>query len=104
MLTLKEIKIQCRIDADYTVEDDFLELIGKAAIKRIETRTNRHLYKTEVPETDLDGLLFQEDIKLAALLLVGHWYENRTAVGDFDQTEVPMGFNFIIDPYRFIPL
>lgn len=105
LLTLPEIKAQCRIDEDFTHEDDLLKLIGSAAEKRVVSYTNRKLYAVnEVPETDPDGLALEADIKLAMLHLVSHWYENRSSVSDFEQSEVPMSFYFLVGPYRFIPL
>ena len=38
-------------------------------------------------------------IKQAALLLIGHWYENREAVGA-SLSELPLAFNALIAPYR----
>ncbi|MDA1380603.1 head-tail connector protein [Plesiomonas shigelloides subsp. oncorhynchi] len=36
-----------------------------------------------------------DDIKLAILLMVGHWYTNREAVSDYEKAEVPMSFRFL---------
>lgn len=104
LLTLPEIKAQCRLDADFDHENDLLTLIGGAAEKRVISYTNRKLYADAVPETDPDGLVLEGDIKLAMLHLVSHWYENRSSVSDFEQSEVPMSFYFLVGPYRFIPL
>lgn len=38
-------------------------------------------------------------IRQAILLLVGHWYENREAVGS-DMKEVPMAVNSLVLPFR----
>ncbi|WP_222864751.1 head-tail connector protein [Serratia marcescens] len=104
LLTLDEIKQQCRIEPDFTEDDTLLTSIGDAAQVRTETRINRKLYASEVPPTDPDGLVLPDDIKQALLLLVGYWYENRVAVNDFEQTEAPLAFNWLVDPYRHIPL
>ncbi|ELY9614294.1 phage gp6-like head-tail connector protein [Salmonella enterica] len=104
LLTLDEIKQQCRIETDFTEDDDLLNRIGAAAQSRTETRTNRKLYADQVPDTDPCGLLLSDDIKQAMLLLVGYWYENRVAVNDFEQSEAPLGYNWLVDPYRHIPL
>lgn len=104
LLTLEEIKKQCRIDSDMDDEDDFLKLLGAAVQKRTETRLNRTLYAKEVPATDLDGLVMPDDIKMGMLMLCSHFYENRSAVTDFEQTEVPLSYHWLVDPYRFIPL
>lgn len=104
LLKLEEMKQQCRIEPDFTEEDDLLNQIGSAAQIRTETRINRKLYEEQVPETDPEGLVLPDDIKRAMLLLVGYWYENRVAVNDFEQAEAPLGFNWLVDPYRHIPL
>lgn len=104
LLTLDEIKQQCRIEPDFTEDDDLLNQIGSAVQIRIETRINRKLYADEVPVTDPDGLILPDDIKQAMLLLVGYWYENRLAANDFEQSEAPLGYNWLVDPYRHIPL
>jgi len=104
LLTLDEIKQQCRVEPDFTEDDTLLTAIGAAAQTRTETRINRNLYEKEVPDTDPDGLLLPDDVKQAMLLLVGYWYENRVAVNDFEQSEAPLAFNWLVDPYRYIPL
>lgn len=40
----------------------------------------------------------------AALLLVGHLYENREAVGDDRLSEVPFGVGMLIAPYRAVSI
>ncbi|ELA6496121.1 phage gp6-like head-tail connector protein [Salmonella enterica] len=104
LLTLDEMKQQCRIEPDFTEEDDLLNQIGSAAQIRTETRINRKLYEEQVPDTDPEGLVLPDDVKQAMLLLVGYWYENRVAVNDFEQAEAPLGYNWLVDPYRHIPL
>lgn len=104
LLTLAEIKQQCRIEPDFDEEDDLLSQAGHAAQIRTETRINRKLYAEEVPVTDPDGLVLPDDIKQAMLLLAGYWYENRVAVNDYEQSEAPLGYNWLVDPYRYIPL
>lgn len=37
-----------------------------------------------------------EGVKMAAKLLLGHWYENREAVGDKAMAEVPLAFDALI--------
>lgn len=94
--TLEEIKQQCRIDYDY--EDNLLEIYLKTAIKRVENRLNRKIYEEEVPETDETGQLITDDIKMALMLAVCHFYDTR------DATKIPRGFYELIDSYRFISL
>ncbi|WON77831.1 head-tail connector protein [Serratia sp. UGAL515B_01] len=106
ILTLAEIKAQLRLDSDFTEEDELLEFIGNAVQKRTETYINRTLYPCDavIPQDDPCGLRLPDDIKMGMLLLASHYYENRKTVTDFEQTEVPMGFHWLVSPYRFIPL
>jgi len=104
LLELKDIKKQCRIDEDFTEEDDLLKVYAGAAEKRTTRYLNRTLYLDSVPDTDPDGVLLSDDIKLGMLHLVSHWYDNRASASDVQQFEAPMSFEFLIGPYRFIPL
>ena len=101
--TIEMLRAQCRIDIDDTTEDEVLTLYYGAACRKAENFINRHLYE-EVPETDPDGLVIADDILLALMLLVGHWYENREESSDAAKTSIPFGFTSLIEPYRYIPL
>lgn len=104
---LETLRGQCRIDDDNTGEDSLLLLYFGAARKKAENLTNRKLYdnKADVPETDPYGLVIEDDILLALLLLVGHWYENREQVNVGNVvTSFPFGFESLLEPYRLIPL
>ncbi|UAK18656.1 head-tail connector protein [Kluyvera sp. CRP] len=106
LLTLEEIKRQLRLEEDYSDEDSLLETLGKAAQARTETYLNRTLYdsSTGVSADDPDGLIMSEDIKLGMLLLVTHFYENRSSVSEVEKTEMPQSYTWLVGPYRFIPL
>lgn len=41
-----------------------------------------------------------EPLKLAIKLLVGHWYENRNAANVVNMSEIPMGYEALVSPYR----
>ncbi|MCK6678252.1 head-tail connector protein [Enterobacter asburiae] len=104
---LETLRAQCRIDTDDDAEDNLLLLYFGAARKKAENLTNRKLYDSEsdVPETDPYGLVIEDDILLALLLLVGHWYENREQVNVGNiVTTFPFGFDSLLEPYRLIPL
>lgn len=106
LLTLEEIKGQLRLEVDYSDEDSLLERLGKAAHARTETYLNRKLYGADagVPTDDPDGLVMSEDIRLGMLLLVTHFYENRSSVTEVEKTEMPQSYTWLVGPYRFIPL
>lgn len=96
--TIDELRNQCRIDSDDTTEDQMLTLYCSAAKGRTENYINRKLYDDAVPENESEGLVISPDIKLALMLAVGFWYENREA------QSLPDGFFSMLEPYRFIPL
>lgn len=43
-----------------------------------------------------------EPIRQALLLIVGHLYEHREAVNDVQLHEIPMGAQWLLDPYRVV--
>jgi hypothetical protein len=52
--------------------------------------------------TTLTGLVIEDDIKLALMLLVSHWYENREPVSSDSVNTIPFGFT-ILKQHRKIP-
>lgn len=96
--TIEELRNQCRIDSDDANEDQMITLYCSAAKGQAENYINRKLYDDAVPENESEGLVISPDIKLALMLAVGFWYENREA------QSLPAGFFSILEPYRFIPL
>lgn len=102
--TIEKLRAQCRIDADDTTEDELLLLQYGAARRRAENFINRKLYDGTVPETDPDGLLIDDDVLLALMLLVGHWFNSREEASDVTKMSIPFGFTSLLEPYRFIPL
>lgn len=102
--TIEKLRAQCRIDLDDTTEDESLMLYYGAARRRAENFINRNLYEDEVPETDPDGLVIADDILLALMLLVGHWFNSREEASDVNKMSIPFGFTSLLEPYRFIPL
>lgn len=102
--TVPELRLQCRIDSDDSTEDQMLSLYLKAAVKHSEIIVNSRLYENEVPAEDPNGLLVSDDIKLALMLLVSHWYENREPVNIGNiTTTLPFGIEAILKPYRIRP-
>lgn len=103
-LTLDQIKGQLRLEPDYTDEDQVLEMYGGAAERAAVKFLNRNLYKESVPDTDPTGLLLETDMTLAMLMTCSHWYENRSPVTEFEQSVVPLTYQFLLCPYRIIPI
>lgn len=102
--TIEKLRAQCRIDADDTAEDEMLLLYYGAATRKAENYINRKLYEGDVPDTDPDGLKIADDILLALMLLVGHWFNSREEASDVTKMSIPFGFTSLLEPYRYIPL
>lgn len=103
-LTLAQMKTQCRIDADITDEDDYLNQLGEVAEEAVENDLNRKLYATddEIPETDTTGIVVTVRHKQAMLLMVGQFYENREVTSELTMKEVPLAYNHLIERDRVI--
>jgi len=101
---IEKLRGQCRIDTDDETEDELLNLYFNAGRRKAENFINRKLYEELVPDDDPDGLAIKDDILLALMLLVGHWFENREQTSDASKSSIPYGFESLLEPYRYIPL
>jgi hypothetical protein len=93
VLSLPEVKMHLRIEADQTVEDGYLTSLEMAA--RIHTENYLRL------ELDVAA---GENIKVAMLLLIAHWYRNRESSGANTVVELPMAYAAILGPERDFPV
>ncbi|VVE28280.1 hypothetical protein PPN31114_03517 [Pandoraea pneumonica] len=88
--------------------DPHVELLAKAAQRKIENDTGRKLYPAEekLPEDAPESAMaVTEDVRVAMLMLIGHWYEHREAVGDGAQLyTVPLAYEALVGPYRWFSL
>ena len=91
LLTMEEIKAQLRLDEDFDADDRHLQLLACAAQKRTETYLNRKLYAPDetIPDSDPDGLHLPDDIRLGMLMLISHFYENRSSVTEVEKLDMP---------------
>lgn len=107
-LELSVVRGHCRIDDDFTDDDNLLVIFTGAAARYVQTWTRRTLYKTsDEPgfDDDVDRLLLNDDIRTAMLLLIGHWYANREAVNIGNITsEVPLAVEALLQPHRIYGL
>ncbi|USD68132.1 head-tail connector protein [Vibrio sp. SCSIO 43136] len=100
LLTLDEIKRQLQLEEQDTLEDEQLTVFGIAAEHALQNRTNRQFFLTanDVPPGCVWWLALDEntDVKLAMLLLVGHFYANREATTDEALRKIPLGVDMLI--------
>lgn len=103
LLTLAEIRLQLKLEADDTAEDQLLELYARAAQKLVETNINRPLFATRdaIAEGAKWALSLDEhdDIRLAILLLLTHFWLNRSATTVENVRQLPLGVRTILGPY-----
>lgn len=77
---------------------------------------NRPLYETQTAldtdkaalaegDTSLDAaIVVTEDLRHAMLMLIAHWFENRESGSPATIKTIPLGFHFLVQPYRCIPI
>lgn len=106
LLKEEEIKAHLRLDDDVYADADFLQLLARAVQVRTETFLNRKLYAPgeTIPDDDPDGIHLPDDVRLGMLMLVSHFYENRSSLTDVEKLETPMSFRWLAGPYRIVPL
>lgn len=93
-LTLTKIKQQCRIEPDFTLEDDLLTGYGTSA----ENTILNHLNRTYYDLLEQYGAVPQ-DIINASMMLVDVWYQHRSPVEALSLSIVPYTFDILIKPY-----
>lgn len=108
MIELSTVKEHCRIEPDFTDDDNLLGIYSGAAGRYVQKWTRRTLYQLNTDpgyDTDENRLLLGDDIRAAMLLLIGHWYANRETVGvGVSATEVPFAVEALLQPYRIYGL
>lgn len=95
-LTLADIKKQARIESDFTLEDDYLLALGKAA----ERKLLKDICRTYNEVVDMEDGEWPMDLTLAALLLTTNWYKYREPVENQSLSVVPYGYEELYMPYR----
>lgn len=104
MIEISAVREHCRIDEDDNSEDSLLSIYSGAAKKYVERWTRRKLYQANTDpgfDSDENRMLLDDDIRMAMLLLIGHWYANREAVSIGETaSEVPMAVSALLQSYR----
>lgn len=105
LVTAEQLRIQARLEPDDSSLDSTLTLYAKAAAKAFEKATNRTLYPAGEPLPDdapPNALQANEDVQLAILMLVAHWFDNPAAVNVGNITsKLPLGFDFLASGSRW---
>ena len=102
MIDLDTVKSHLRVDGDE--EDALIQAYTDAAFSTFEQWTNRKLIAEgdPLPEPLGSTLVMTSAICQGALLLVGHWYQNREAVSMAGTIEMPMATKALWQPHRWV--
>ena len=103
MISITECRRQCNLESDEVDFDPWFNQVIPAAIIVIETLTFRKFYKTQEEvdaSEDESASLFDEGLKLGALMLIGHWFLNRETTTVLNLNETPMALEYLVLPYR----
>lgn len=94
-LTLDRIKAQCRIEQDFTMEDELLEDYGETA----EEVVLNYCARTVEDFIETYGRI-PAPVRQASLLLVNHWYEHHSPAESLNLSSVPYGnIDVMLKPY-----
>ena len=93
-LTLTRIKQQCRIEQDFTDEDELLEEYGESA----EEVLLNYLNRTYEDVIEVYGRV-PAPLRQASLMLVDTSYQYRSPVNAQNMSLVPYTFDLLIKPY-----
>ncbi|HHR6132158.1 TPA: head-tail connector protein [Providencia alcalifaciens] len=100
MISLDRVKQQLRLDSDHDAEDELLNVYIKASLSLIENHTRRRLVTDSDRKDSDDQLVFSDDVELAALLVISHWYANRESVAiGLSVAAMPLAFDALLQPY-----
>lgn len=80
-------------------QDDYLQALADAAIAHFENITGREVIGRDADPDNEYQVPFYTPIEQGALLLIGHWYENRESVSDKKLSEAPQATYVLWGPY-----
>lgn len=95
-LTLEMLKQQCNIDPWFEGDDNYLTLLGDAAEQAVENQLDKSLDDITMER----GGILPAPLIQAMLLSVAHWYMNRESVTYSNAAKLPMGYDFLVAPYK----
>lgn len=96
-IDLPTAKLHLRVDGD--AEDVLIAAWIAAAYLAVEGVIFRKVYAAEVPEGDATGIVADDLLNAAVLLIVGHLNANREATSPAGMAELPMGAQWLLVPY-----
>nr|DAK39973.1 MAG TPA: Head Tail Connector Protein [Caudoviricetes sp.] len=95
-LTLKLIKEHLNLDNDFTLDDEYLSILGDVVEKVVE----RHIDDSFAYLANANGGKLPTPLIQAMLLLLGTYYANREHIAFNANYEVGNSYTYLIDLYR----
>ena len=89
------LKKHLNIDESWVEDDEYIKALCLAAEQAVENHLQRPL--SEI--VDEHGRL-PAAVKHAILLLVGHFYSNRESVSFASASEIPLAYQYLLQPYK----
>jgi hypothetical protein len=105
MIVISEAKTQCSIEIDEFCFDSLFEAYIPASIEAAEIYCCVKLYQNQ-GDIDADASaptnakVMTAGIKLACLMLICHWFDNREAVTEVSLRQVPLAYRHLLDLHR----
>ncbi|MDN0096178.1 MULTISPECIES: head-tail connector protein [Yersinia] len=102
MTSLSDVKVQLRLEEDFTEHDDFIESLIDAAQRSIERTYYCVLVDSQaalenLPES-IRGFLIEADYQLAARMMVAQWYLNPKGTSPDGDTPAQLGVEHLLFP------
>ena len=94
VLTLEEVKRQCRVDFDYHGDNDYLYWLIDVAEKEVAQRLRYNTLDEAFP----DGFI-PPDVRHAMMIIVATKYENAEDLSAAKLHKVPEGVDALLGPY-----
>lgn len=107
MINLTLLKAHLRLEASETIEDVYLQHLIDTAIETFNSTQNRTLiaFDATLPDPVGNTLKITMPILHGALMLIGHWYNNRESVVlGLSAAELPLGTQRLWSQYRYFSI
>lgn len=102
MTSLSDVKVQLRLEEDFTEHDDFIKSLIDAAQRSIERTYYCVLVDSQeaienLPES-VRSFLIEADYQLAARMMVAQWYLNPKGTSPDGDTPAQLGVEHLLFP------
>ena len=95
ILTLEQLKKQMNVDEYFHDDDKYILSLGEVAESAVESHIDCSIQHV----TARNGGMCPVGLQQAMLMLAAHLYNQREAVSDKSQVEIPLGYTYLLAPY-----